>query len=362
MYIKFDNLGSTWFQGTSWSPSATGDFVTHTDNPKRRAAELEKKLYNLSKVVRAYRNEKDIRRVELVLHVVSQARRLYPNPGMAVIPGIDAYIVRHETFDAKLLMRQILFHAQKDYQELQRKYTLLVDSDARDGEGQRKPGTARYSENIQRERYLRKRAAGAAYARDRVRPESGSSAFPLDQLPRGVARLVASKLQNTNLASYATTSKYARNEANGLLSGRLKIYKDFMSGLVDDILHYNKIWLSRAAVTERNGWKLTERYRNAALLKTNSQPPAKLKMRVMLGVGVEVIVRDSNSKAIFAVRYFSRTNSLEWRRLAGSETSDFMRRSYEALRQVAAAKQIALSMYQPLTPAPDRLPSDIRGF
>jgi hypothetical protein len=349
--------------GTSRSSSGT--------NYSKRTLSIEKKLYNLSKVVRTYRNDADMRKVDDILYVVSQAKRLYPSPRMAGIRGITSYTGSMSPFDPQLAMMRILHSAKEIYNELHAKYLVLVNANANAAQEQRGgPDTVRASQNIQRERYLRKRAMAAVYAKKgkgaRKRASSGG-AFPLGQLPQGVARLVASKLRNTNLASFAASSKNARNEAQGLLPQRLQPYVDFMSTLLSDILYYAKASAWDPEIPDpkpRAGWvKNVSRGWSHTYDKTTTSPPFVKMTMDGSDISVHVHVQDKTSKAGYSIEYFidygddetrQTPNTLIFRWTSGSQTSEFIKRSYEALRRVAASNRIKLNDYMP-RPAPNRL-------
>jgi hypothetical protein len=359
----------------------------HGTGPKQRIwNELEKKLYNLSVVVERYQNETDIGRIKDALRLVSEAKRLYPSPRMAGIRGIDYYMRPREIFDANRVIGRVLYDAQYLYSELNAKYLRLVSDEI--NTQQIAPSTVRYSENIQRERYLRKRAFGGAYARG-TRQRSGSTgsvadarkrvssggAFPLDQLPKGVARLVAAKLGNTNLASYAASSRSAHKETAGLLAERLEPYKDFMATLLDDIKYYSKDFWNRPdgapIPPARNGWKRVARRGRPASTRlaiftktTTTHPLVQIKLTTSslgLGLGLtRVEVREKTSKAKFSLKYEGRY-TMEFRWVAGSLTSDFIRRSHEALRHAAKTRRLHVQNYQP-APAPYGHSADGRRY
>jgi hypothetical protein len=361
----------TWFQGRSWNPLfVMGKFEGRLPNYRRGTGtyqrtwnELEKKLYNLANVVRRYKNDNDIRLAEDLLQLVSQAKRLYPTPQMLRIGGrmrmhLEHPDIKGKPFDANKLMDLVLKDAQRDYHPLYTKYWRLVANDANAAMGT--PDNVRSSENIQRERYLRKRALGASYAQSTRKGTgrgtgrgTGASAIQLDQLPRGVARMVASKLGNTNLASFMATSKTARNESGGLLAERLEPYLHFMKLLLEDLMlmtRYAGTLTGRIAPGMKlDGWvtRATGAPGYLDVSKTTARAPL-VNMRLQATSHASAVeVRDKASKAMYKLKYTKPENSIEFRWLRGSQTSDFMKRSYEALRQAAATKRLTMRKFEP---------------
>jgi hypothetical protein len=144
-----------------------------------------------------------------------------------------------------------------------------------------------------------------------------------------------------------------KNETTGLMTQRLKPYTDFVSSLFQQMksmsAQYNKIRSSPNVPGERitiDGWKFIGRGDNASLQYLEKNTPTALLEMTLTPRGVIVYVHDRPRKhpdnlpygAAYSLRYTVAGNVKLFKMEKGNQSSDFLRRSWEAARQLGFTK------------------------
>lgn len=337
-------------------PSLLQDYRRGTGRLQRVWNEIEKKLYNLARVVRAYKDPEHIRQIEEALQLVSQSKRLYPSPQMLNIRGVRG-AVPSKPFDANLLMNLVLTRANNIYNKYHPLYLALVSQNTNSANFMNfRNVQVRDSRNIQHERFQRKRATRASYESQRRKRSPPS--FPLGMLPTGIARQVASKLGNADLVSFMRSSKGTKTEATGLLKERLKPYNDFVSSLLSDMQHlianHRQIKDLPVGSSVAGGYTVDVANPRAPTVAKFTKKPVHAYVELTVSPReASALVYSQNSNSVYRLTAKPARSGGDggntFRTLRGPETSEFLKRSWEAARRLGFQK------YQPQKYQPQNL-------